>query len=145
GVPRRVAAACSVVMTELCGAGAAARPVLAGMIGAVGKRRAIELRTGQHVVTVRCVADAVDHLTLFGQRCLLGQVVAAARSLERVTVQICDALRDAGAFDVEPGTRTDAIARVDGGLGACSAGAEVSVPGPVAGPDSSRKGLTVAI
>src|SRR6267378_2124826 len=103
-VPRDVAAAGAVVVTELRGAaaGGVGRPVAAGVILAVGERRTVELRAGEHVVAVRRVADAVDHLPLLGERGRLLNVVPAPRLLERVAVQVGDVLRDAGALRVVP-------------------------------------------
>src|SRR5262245_42432486 len=74
-VPRRrvLPAALPIVMTELRAAGAVARPVVAGVIGAVRERGAIELRSGQHVVRVRRIATAVHDRALLGQLRVLGQ------------------------------------------------------------------------
>ena len=56
-----------------------ARPVLAGVIGAVSERASVRLRAGEDVVLVRLVAGAVDRLVLFGERGHPAQVVAEAR------------------------------------------------------------------
>ena len=45
-----------------------ARPVLAGAILAGRKRRPVRLRSRQHVVTVGCIAAAVDDLALLAER-----------------------------------------------------------------------------
>ena len=94
GVPRRVAAARAIVVTELRGPGAVARPVLARVIGAVGERRPIQLRAGEHVVPVRRVSHAVVRFTFFGERGLLGEVVAA----DDVAVQVSDIRRNDDAL-----------------------------------------------
>ena len=68
GVPRRVAAAGAVVVAELRRPRRAARPVAAGVVGAVGVGAAVSLRSGQDVVLVRRVAGAFDRLTLLADR-----------------------------------------------------------------------------
>src|SRR5258705_2411336 len=59
GVPGGVAAARPIVMAQLRRAGGAARPVATRVIGAVGVGAAVRLRSGEHVVSVRRVADTV--------------------------------------------------------------------------------------
>src|SRR5262249_53881448 len=116
----------------LCGArGRVARPVAAGVIGAVGEGRAIELRAGEDVVLVRRVADAFHGVALLGERGDLRQVVAAPRRFERVAVQVGHVLRDARVLRVVPRAGADAVGGVDGRLSAAGAGAQVRVPGAV--------------
>src|ERR1017187_1702389 len=67
-VPRGVAAAGAVGMADLGGAGAAAGPVVARVVGAVRIGAAVGLRAGQHVVPVGGVAGAVDHRALLVER-----------------------------------------------------------------------------
>src|SRR6266850_2348849 len=86
---------------------AALRPVAAGAILAGRERGAVRLGAGQDVVHVRRVAAPVDHVTLLGQRRLLGEVVLA--------VQLGHVLRDDDPLGVLPGARTDAVAGTDGG------------------------------
>src|SRR5206468_3385333 len=126
GVPRGVRSAGPVVMPQLGGAHAPARPVVAGAIGAVGERAAVGLRPGEHVVHVGLAADAVHLIALFGERRRLGQGIADAGLVERVTVQVAEVLRDAAPFGVVPRTVPDSIARVDRVGALC---AEVGVPG----------------
>src|SRR5262249_59115621 len=66
GVPRAVAAALLVGMSELRGALAVARPVVARVIGAVGVAAAVRLRTGQDVVLVGRVANAIHRRAVLG-------------------------------------------------------------------------------
>src|SRR5207244_1689485 len=61
------------------------RPILAGTVVAGRERRAICLRSRQHVMAVRRIAQAVVDLALFGQRRLLGEIVVA--------MQLSDILR----------------------------------------------------
>src|SRR5262249_61122677 len=97
-VPRDVAASGAIVVPELRAAGGrVARPVAARVILAVGERRAVELGSGQHVVAVRRVADAVDRLALLLVRGRFLDVVAAAGALRRVARRGGGALAPAGA------------------------------------------------
>src|SRR6516164_8409917 len=64
GIPGAVPASLLVGMTELSYPGAVARPVVAGVVHAIRVRAAVRLGTGQDIVLVRCVADAVDDLVL---------------------------------------------------------------------------------
>src|SRR6478735_8040786 len=81
------------------------RPVLAGSVLAGRKGRAVTLRTREHVVAIRRVAGAVDDLALFGERGLLGEIVAGA-------VEVGDILGDHDAFRILPRPLADAVARV---------------------------------
>lgn len=94
---------------------------------------------------IRCVAQAVDHLPFFRERCLFRQIVAQARKFGRVSVQIGRALRYLRAFRVIPGPLTDAVARVDGRLIARSLRAEIRVPGLIAAPGRCGKHLAVRV
>src|SRR5471032_2571346 len=53
----------------------AARPVLAGAVVGARERRAVRLRSRQHVMAVRRIAAAIDDVALFAERSLLGEVV----------------------------------------------------------------------
>src|ERR1051325_8540985 len=144
-VPRDVAAAGPIVMAELRGAGAVARPVLAGVIGAVGERGAIELGAGEHVVAIGRITDAVDGVALLGDRGDLREVVAAARRLERVAVEIRDVLGDACALGVVPRAAADAVARVHGWLAVRCRRAEIRVPRLAACTGGLRQRLTLTV
>src|ERR1700760_115579 len=109
----------------------AARPVLAGAILARRKRRAVRLRSRQHVMAVRRVAAAVDDVALFAERGLLAQIVGGA-------VQISDILRDHDALRVLPWSLADAVARVDRGLAVGFLGREVGMPALHAGSIEAR-------
>ncbi len=112
-VPGPVAAALLVVVPQLRGPRTVARPVVAGVVGAVGVGAAVGGRTGENVVLVRLVADAVDQFALFIQRELFAQRVADARLLDRVAVQHAVVHRNDLAAEVVPRAGADAVARVD--------------------------------
>src|SRR5262245_37454530 len=84
----------------------ALRPVATCAILASRERGAIRLTAGEDVVHVRRVAAAVDHLSLLGQRRLLGDVVLA--------VQLGHVFRDRLALRVLPRATPDSITCVDG-------------------------------
>src|SRR5262245_54373360 len=81
GVPRRriLAAALAIVMADLRAAATlgAVGPVAAGR----GRGSAVEIGTGQDVVTVRCIAAAVVDLAFFVQRVFLRQLVGVAMEI----------------------------------------------------------------
>src|SRR6266478_3416305 len=120
-------------MSELRGACAAARPVVARMVGAIDKCLAIRLRAGQHVVPIRIDSHAVDHFALLIQRRLLEQITTKTREFDCVTVQIGEILSYRCSFGVVPGTLSDAVAGIHGWLIAASLRAEVGVPSAIAG------------
>src|SRR5580704_8780491 len=109
GVPRRVAGAGAVGMADLGGAGAAAGPVVAGMVGAVRVGTAVGLRAGQHVVRIGGVAGPVDKLALLVERRLLEQVAAQARELDRVAVELGQVGRDRQLLGIVPGPLPDPV------------------------------------
>src|SRR5215831_14666902 len=76
GVPRGVAAALFVRVSQLCRALTVVRPVAAGVIRAIGVRAAVRLGPRQDVVLIGRVADAVDERVLLGQRELFPKNVA---------------------------------------------------------------------
>jgi len=92
-------------------------------------------------VLVRLVASAVDRLALFVKRELLVNAVAVALN---VSMQIVDVLSDRGSLGVVPGTIANAIAGIHR-LIAGSGGAEISPPGPIAGPRCLGERLAVTI
>src|SRR5579872_6757000 len=118
GVPGGVGTARAVEVSEHGGAFAAAGPVVAGVIGGISERAAVRHGTGEHVVLVGHVADAIHFVTFFGERGSLGERVADAGLIERVAMEIAYVRSDAVAFRSEPGTLTDAVTCVDGGLSA---------------------------
>jgi hypothetical protein len=99
-----------------------ARPVLAGAVLAGRKGRAVSLRAREHVVAIRRVAGAVDDLALFGERGLLGEVVAGA-------VEVGDILGDHDAFRILPRPLADAVARVHRRLTIGRLGRQIGAPG----------------
>ncbi len=120
-------------MAELGGACAAARPVGARVVGAVGKRLAVWLRARQHIVLVGIVSDAVDHCALFIECRLLEKIAAETRKFECVTVQVGDTLSYRRSFGVVPRTLSDAVARIHGWLIAASLRAQIGVPSAIVG------------
>ena len=80
--------------------GAAVSPVLAAMILAIRKCRAVEIRSRQDVVTIRRVAAAIDLLAAFADRIFFAELVGVA-------MQVGDILRNLDAFGTDPGSATD--------------------------------------
>src|SRR5260221_1851944 len=114
------------------------RPVLAGAVVAGGKRRAVRLRSRQHVMPGRRVAETVDDIALLGERGLFGEAIAA--------VQFCDVLGDDGTLGVLPRTLADAIACVHRGLTVGGLGREVGTPGfGSTGARSLRQRLAIIV
>src|SRR5690242_19232921 len=116
----------------------AARPVLAGAVVAGGKGGAVGLRSRQHVMAVRRVTAAIDHLALFGKRRLLGEIVVGA-------VQIGDILGDDDALGVGPRPLADAILGIDRGLAVGGLRREIGAPGLGAGACGLSQRLAMAI
>src|SRR5262245_27338499 len=116
----------------------AARPVLAGAVVAAGKGGAVGLRSRQHVVTVRRIAGAVDHLALLGKRGLLAEIVAGA-------VQVGDVLGDDDAFGVLPRALADAVLCIDSRLAVGCLCREIGVPGLCACAGGLRQRLAVPV
>src|SRR6185436_5366717 len=125
-------------MADHRGALRAARPILAGAVFAGRKRGAVRLRSRQHIVAVRRVAGTADYLALFGERGLLGEVVAGA-------VEIGDVLGDHRAFRILPRPLADAIARIDGRLTVGGLRREVGAPGLAARSGRLRQCLAVIV
>src|SRR5207244_596144 len=117
----------------------AARPVLAGAGVAGGKGGAVGLRSRQHIVAVRRVAAAVDHLALLGKRGLLGEIVARA-------VQVGDILGDDCALGVLPRALADAVLRIHRWLAIGRLRGEIGAPDlRRAEPRGLRQCLTMII
>src|SRR5262249_36641875 len=95
---------------------------------------AVRLGAGQHVVPVRGVAAPVDHLALFVEGGLLGELVVGA-------VEVVHVLRDDGALGVLPRAAPDPIARVDARRAARTLRAEVRAPRVSGGPHRLRERL----
>src|SRR5260370_25951869 len=96
--PRRAATAGAVVMAELRSAGAAACPVLTGVVGGIGKSPAIRLRAREHIVLIRVVPKTVDRLALLGKRRLLCTSIALSRAFNPFAVRDALILPDPGAL-----------------------------------------------
>src|SRR5688572_29081652 len=141
-VPRAVAAALLVAVSDLRAAGAVARPVIAGMVGAVGIRAAVGGRTREDVVLVRLVADAVDEFAFFRQRELLADRVADARLLDGVAMQHALVGRDDLAPEVVPRPVANPVARAHG---AGALRAEVGAPHGVTLSSSLGERLAVRV
>src|SRR5438552_5731386 len=130
----------AVMMTERGTAvGAAASPISTGRFHRITRECcAVHLRAGQHIVTVRIVAPAVDHFALFGKRCLFAKLVV-------VTVQTVYVFRDPHALGVVPRTFANAVSCIDGRLTAGRRGTELGVPGTAACPHSGGQVLAVLV
>ena len=116
---------------------AALGPVAASHVFAAGESGAVRLRAGEDVVLGRCVAAAVDDVSLFGQRGLLVEIVVA--------VQLGNIAGNDDSFGVLPWTVADAIARVDRRRARGRTGAEIRVPGVIsrAGGGGERLAMLV--
>src|SRR5215831_15447372 len=77
-------------------------PVLASAIVGARERSTIRLRTGKHVMPGGRIANAVDAVTLLGQRRLLVEIVCA--------VKLSNIVSNDYAFGVLPGSLADAVA-----------------------------------
>jgi hypothetical protein len=89
-------------------------------------------------VHIRFVAARVDGLAFFAKRGLFVDLIVVA-------VQIVDIFGDDDSFGVLPRTFADAVTGVNRGLPSGRAGAELSTPGAIAGPDRLREGLAMFI
>src|SRR5438105_12209098 len=81
-----VEAAPPVVVAEHGDPGGAARPIVTGQAEIAGKRPAVSLRSGQHVVLVGRLEHAVEDLSFLGARRTLAKNVGGA-------LKVIDALR----------------------------------------------------
>jgi len=134
-----ITATLAIMMADLGAALTGARPVPAGCVSGITREsRAVQLRPSQNVMAVGLVTSAIDHLALFGDGCLLSQIVL-------VSVQICDAFGDTDPFGVVPGALTDPVASIDGWLTAGSAGTEIGMPCPVARSCRGSQILTMLV
>ena len=104
----------------------------AHVIGRVREGFAVGLRTGEDVVLIRCVSDAVDERVFLRLRQLLAESVADARLLDRVAVQLRDVLRDPLTGGDGPGAAPDAIARIYGRPRVLRYACHVAAPRPAA-------------
>ncbi len=127
----------AVGMTEHRRALRAACPVLAGTVFARRECGTIRLRSRQHVMAVRRIAEAVVDLALFGQRRLLGDIVFA--------VQLGDILCDHDALGILPGPLADPVARIHRRLAVGSLGREIGAPGLAAGARRLRQCLAMIV
>src|ERR1700680_1530068 len=126
-----------------------AGPVIAGVIETVGERGAIGLSTGEHFVPSRkpggfgvipvvvawigIVIQPRHDLAFFRQPGELIQIISLMRQFHRIAVQVREILRDHFAFEVVPGTRADAVARVHRRLAGARLRAQIGVPGAISG------------
>lgn len=124
-IPRSIVGAVSIGMPELRRAGGFTRPIVAGVIHAIGVSASIRLRAGEHVMRIGRVAASIYDGALFSQRGQLDQIVAKARLLGRVSVQVGQTVGNFFTLGVVPGTIANAIACVDSGI----VGAEIGMPG----------------
>jgi len=113
-------------MTNLRGACAVARPVVARVVRCVGKRASIRLRAGQDVVAGRQrVTDAVDEFALFGDCEFFVRLLPRPRFVQRVAMYFglddrplepaAQIVRDP-FLRVVPGTLADPVSRINSRL-----------------------------
>src|SRR5262249_55535334 len=138
----RVAAARAVVMAELRRARTRAGPVVTGMVHAVSVGAAISRRSGQDVVLVWCIAEALDRVTFLRQCGGLADVVPQTRLFRGVPVQARNVLGDALTFGVVPRSGADTVARVDSRRAART---QVCVPGLVPSARCRCQRLALAV
>src|SRR5665213_326318 len=129
-------------MAELGCPRAAAGPVVAGMVGGVGVRAPIRLRSGEDIVLIRSVAEAFGHLAFFRERRGLTDAIAHARLLQRIAVQLGETGRDLLALGVSPGTVPDAIPRIHR---ARTLRAEIRMPRAAAASGRRREHLAMHV
>src|SRR5262249_51637564 len=91
--------------------------------------------SGEDVVLVRHVADAVHDRLLLGERELLAERVADPRLLDRVPVELGDTLAHALTAGVVPRSVADAVTRVDR-----ARALRAEVRGPADGRPAARRG-----
>src|SRR5258707_901466 len=115
---------------------AALGPVAAGGIAAGGRETPVRVRARQHIVLVRRIAAALDHLALLSQSRLLVDVVVLG-------MQVAHALRHYHALGVAPRTLPDAAARVYASVASRQCRAQVRAPVRVLG--ARRLGERVAV
>src|SRR5688500_2316688 len=111
------------------------------MVSGVRVGTAVGSRTGENVMLVRFVANAVDQFALLGERELFPERVAYARLLDGIAVQHASVGRDDLAAKVAPRPVADAVARVHG---ARALRAQVGAPHGVAAL-SRRFGKRLAV
>src|SRR5438477_10381054 len=111
------------------------RPVVALHVLGTRERSAIGFGAGEYVVLVRRIAASVDDVALLGQRGLLVEVVVA--------VQLREVLGNHDPFGVLPWALADPVAGVGRRRSAAGTGAEVGVPGVIAG--ARRRGQALAV
>ena len=136
GVPRRVAAAGAVEVTDLRRASRIARPVVAGAIFARRERASRGGRARQNVVLIQRLSFMRPCRRRQAPACLFSvsavvfvRLLPSCASFDRVAMQVRDIARDDATAGIGPRTLADAIARVDG---VRSLRAQVRAPDPVA-------------
>src|SRR5262249_28666228 len=90
-------------------------------------------------------SKALDGLAFFGQNRSSGNVIAKARGIECVAMQVGDTLRHALSLGVVPGAITDTIAGIHRRLAIGCAGAEIGMPGSAACARGFSERLAVAV
>lgn len=103
-------------MSELRRSLAAARPVLAGVVGAVCICPAVWLTPCENVVHIGLVADAVHQLTLLIHGVVFRDEVPQARQFQCVAMQVFEVTRDHRSAGVVPWPFADPVPCIDGGL-----------------------------
>src|SRR6266700_4850025 len=138
-----------------------ARPIAAGVVDNIRESTAIGGRAGQGFVAVgfgvflhigpfpiariRAVSEAGHDPALLGEVADFGDVVAHARKVERIAMQMREIACNHLAFGIVPGARADAVASVDSGLPPARLGAEIGMPGLAAGAHGGGELLAMGI
>src|SRR5215470_7297022 len=102
--------------------------------GAIGIGPAVRQRTSEDIVLVGLIAETLDGLVLLREDGRLTHVVAQARGLDRIAMQVGYILCDHLSPSVIPRALSDAIARIHGRLAAGGLRAEIGVPGFISTP-----------
>src|SRR5579872_4875462 len=126
-IPRTVAPADAIRMSNPDRARRAAGPVVTGMIGVVGEGTAVGGRSCQNVMDIAVFGFAPDHLSLLVQDRQLPQTIVLLRSFQRIAMQFVLIGRNDGALGIVPRAGTDAVTRIDRRLTGARLRAEIGM------------------
>src|SRR3990172_2591760 len=138
GVPRRVAAAMPVMMSDLRATVAGAGPVAARMVFRVGREigRTVFHRAGENIVLVGGVTAPFHAVAVFVQ--------SGSQDDVGVQMELIEIAGDQLSLRVVPGAGTDPAARGNAAL-SCFLGAEIGAPCAPGGPGSLRKLVAMSV